>query len=321
MRFKRHINGEWVLTTIKVPSNGSWVSVGDTNISGSSLTGTSRWIDPIDNVAAKLRPTIKPLVTLEVGTDKQYKTIKSAIEAGKTARGNTLGSPDSRIDILVYPGVYNENISLPHYSALVGMSNDKSDITILGISNGSGVGIVETTGSAFVENVTIIHPAENASWAPKYPVHGGHTGVNTWINCRIEGQAAKSGGGGTAFGADGGWSGWVIGYKSEIIGLPPTSATNSHGPNSGPGVMADYWIDCTFVGSISFNGMGSNPSELHLIGNTRVDGSIQVREAKTYIGPNVVISGVKPSDSIYEERHPVVIEGMNPVELKEYYGG
>lgn len=321
MRYRIFNNGSWSATSVNVFVGGRWTATsrGRTN---RITSGTARWPSPIDDTAAGFRPVFKPLVTLEVGAGREYETISAAIAAGASVRGSTVPGPDNRIDILVHPGIYRENLKLPYYSSLIGVGSPE-DVAIMGISNGPYVGIVDTGGGCFIENVSIIHPAEDASWAPKYPVHAGHSGTLTFVNCILDGLAARSGGGGTALGVDGGWSGWIIGYKSRFNAVSPAAATNSHGPNSGPGVLADYWIDCEFNGGIGFNSIDSSRCELHILGSTTVDGSVLLKGdgAVCYIDEGVFISGATPGNAIQGSMPPVLVDGMNPTEWSEYYGG
>lgn len=322
MKYLIHHAGAWVSATPKAHQGGTWVPLGKQAAASTPVvTGTALWPEPLDETAAAFRPVFAPAATFEVGAGKQYATITEAITAANAYRGSARPAPDNRLDILIYPGTYRENIKPPHYSALIGMGS-REEVIIHGVSNGPHVGIVDTSGACFIENLTIIHPAENARFAPKYPVHAAHNGVLTFINCLLDGQAPSSGGGGTAFGADGGHSGWVIGYKSELRSLAPAATTNSHGPNSGPGVMADYWIDCTFSGAVAVNSIDTSAFQLHLLGATRVAGGVTAGgSAEVFLGEQVTVAGARPAGAKAATGLPVLVDGMNPVEAREYYGG
>lgn len=321
MRHQIYRDGAWQHVVPKIYLGDTWRALSKPATTTAPVSGSARWHPALDKTAEGFRPTLQPLATFEVGAGKQYATITQAVDAAKALRGSKLPSPSTRLDFLIYPGTYRENVTTPLYSAFIGMGSP-DQVVIQGISNGKGSGIINTPGGCFIENLSIIHPAQDASWAPKYPVHAGHSGTLTFINCVIDGQASASGGGGTALGVDGGWSGWIIGYKTTLKSTLPASNTNSHGPNSGPGVMADYWIDCTFNSSVGLSASGGR-AELHVLGASNVAGAVTISgdSAYAFIGSGVQIGGARPATAVISDTLPVLVEGMNPTELKEYYGG
>lgn len=122
-----------------------------------------------------------------VGSDKEYTTIKSAVESIKNSSKNNI------YDIIIDDGVYKEYaITLPEHVNLIGASGDRSKCIIQGeLSDNASTeeitvnSTINLTHSNKLENLTIT--AKNL----RYPIHSESGGLVTdWVqilnNCYVE---------------------------------------------------------------------------------------------------------------------------------------
>ena len=122
-----------------------------------------------------------------VGSDKEYTTIKSAVESIKNSSKNNI------YDIIIDDGVYKEYaITLPDHVNLIGASGDRSKCIIQGeLSDNAST--EEITGNSTI-NLTHSNKLENLTITAKnlrYPIHSESGGLVTdWVqilnNCYVE---------------------------------------------------------------------------------------------------------------------------------------
>lgn len=125
--------------------------------------------------------------SIYVGSDKQFTTIKSAVNSISDA------NEFNRYNVVVDEGIYEEsNINLPAYVNLIGATNNYKNIVIKGynhpsVSDGviSGTSTINISGTNTLKNLTIT--AQNL----RYPVHSeSGNAVKNWEqlvdNCHIE---------------------------------------------------------------------------------------------------------------------------------------
>lgn len=125
--------------------------------------------------------------TIYVGSDKQFTTIKSAVNSISDA------NEFNRYNVVIDEGTYEEsNINLPSYVNLIGATGNYKNIVIKGynhpsVSDGviSGTSTINISGTNTLKNLTIT--AQNL----RYPVHSeSGNGVQNWEqlvdNCHIE---------------------------------------------------------------------------------------------------------------------------------------
>lgn len=223
-----------------------------------------------DSTVASLRPSVTIQQTLTVGPSScDYTTVEAAVNAAKTTQTT---HPGVRwpIDIIVYPGTYNDTGNLDNmgWINVYGATYDPADVVVT--CGSDGLGTFRIRGPGYLENITVAtDDTASPATGPRYPLHLttqhpslGTVGAVVGVNCHFLARNPQStGGGGSGNGAAIGLDLYpateVVFYQCEVTPDPGgTSTTILHGVAS-TGVASLTFVECTVHGILNYDGAGA----------------------------------------------------------------
>lgn len=316
----------WAQATARAWDGAKWI--GQATGAGAAIPSpTAAYPPALDDLQARLRPEYRATETLYVGPGKQYQTITSALAAIKR-----IGSPapHNRVDVIVSPGVYVENLKPPTHVGLIGATGNPEDVTIRGINaQKEFVGVLYTQGSIYLEGLTIDQPpgietlSRQEQFNPKYPIHHDHNGTMILSNCVLTARSALAGGGGTCLGVDGGEAGLILAHRTRFESVAGANV-NSHGPNSTTAApITNIYIDCTLDSSTGYQSLDASSGEVYIMGTTTAQGvKTGGPSVSLTLDPAATPGPVQAAAPIHESAaYPDVRGAMSPYERKKFYGG
>lgn len=316
---------KWASANARAWKESRWVAATDGGLT-EIPSPTAAYPPALDNLQALLRPELPAVATLYVGRGKQYATLTEAIAAVDSKRSGP-PAPHNRVDIIVSPGVYVENLKPPTHIGIIGATGSPDDVVIQGINaQPSFVGVLYTRGSLYMEGVTVYQPpgVEGVSqFNPKYPIHHDHHGTLVMSHCKLTAMNRFSGGGGTCLGVDGGDAGMIFAYKTVFEGITGAS-TNSHGPNTNDTApITNIYVDCTMSSSTGYNALDTSSGTLYLMGATTCQGvTTKGPNVTLVLDPAATVGPVTASGLVeYGTSYPEVRGAMSPYERRKFYGG
>lgn len=316
----------WTRATARAWDGAKWI--GQATEAGVTIPSpTAAYPPALDELQENLRPEYRATETLYVGPRKQYQTITSALAAIKRAGAP---APHNRVDVIISPGVYVENLKPPTHIALIGATGNPEDVTIRGINAQKDfVGVLYTRGSIYLEGLTIEQPpgletlSRQEQFTPKYPVHHDHQGTMILSNCVLTARSALAGGGGTCLGVDGGEAGLILAHRTRFESVAGVNV-NSHGPNSATGwAITNIYIDCTLDSSTGYQSLDASTGEVYIMGSTTAKGiKTGGPSVSLTLDPAAAPGPVQAAGPVHHSTaYPDVRGAMSPYERTKFYGG
>lgn len=239
-----------------------------------------------------LRPTSTPVQTLNVGPTCTYTTISSAIAAIAKRSAATMAN---RVDIIVCPGTYAENVALPNGVALVGATGNRADVVITGAASTTMTGVVTSNGESYLEGLTIkrpTYPGEVAGSWPKYPIHWSGGAFGVVANCDLLPQSSTAAGAPSSFGMDGTAGSTTVIYGTTLGSVITTggNSTNTHGWSFNTTGLKLAFVNCKVVTGLAYSALQDTyPDDIWVTnctlatGGTAGSGSLRIYGAVTQL--------------------------------------
>lgn len=181
-----------------------------------------------DPVVMQMRPNSRCIATLHVGPGREYPTLLSTTaavaeiqEQRRRAEGTPYLTPDYRVDILVDPGVYEDDwIETQRFLAVYAADGQRGSVILRGPD-----ARWDPEGVSYMEGVTIeTTTPTDGTYGSKYPVHLGAKQTHIFTRGSLIANNTAALGSGSSIGTDGQDGGFVVLHDMTLVG-----STNQHG--------------------------------------------------------------------------------------------
>lgn len=220
--------------------------------------------EPADETIAAIRPDGRRIGLLTVApTGGDYTTLKdaataaAAIQTAKmSAESAPTKTPNYRVDILVEPGHYVGDFTVPAWTAWYATDPTRGATTLTHTVGGPSpsLGTINTLGGIYWEGIDLTRAVDAPGVDPKYPIHASSVGgTSIFARCTLDNKDSASPGGTTAYGQDGSDGGYALLYDCDLT----PGGTNAHGWAELTIPQTQVYVNCRTPGALSWSDLGA----------------------------------------------------------------
>lgn len=300
-------------------------------LAGFSSVPASKIPPPPDSVIEQIRPNGRSIAEILVAPQGgDFTTMKAAAAAipaiqlaKRTAEGCPILTPNYRVDVIVKPGIYGEEVASPQFVAWYG-DGPRGSIQLQQYPTAELplVGVLTTAGNIYWEGIDVVELYQDSYVQvggkdyPKYPIHGTAYGTSIFTRCTLDSRKAA---GATPCGSDGIDGGTILFYDCDMTGN-----TNNHGEAGTRVPQTTMYVNCRNTGYVNWDALNAVAVDhLWVVGGNVGGVSLAGTASKLHLDPATIVGAggvTRPSGSQDDDTDwPIPLGGLSAAD-RAYYG-